>query len=218
MVSGGSIAGTGESFTTPPLTGPTSYYVEAVNGGCVSVRSEVTVTPYEKVDKPDISATTSASNVITFSWDAVPDATGYLVSVNGGAYTNPSSGPKGTTHTVSGGTDSVTLTVIALGALNCENNQGSYTVKLKVSPVFIPNAFTPNGDGLNDVFRVEGNSIATVEMMVFDQWGELLFKGIQWDGRHGGKEQPSGVYMYTVKVVQNDKTVIEKKGAVNLLR
>lgn len=223
MIAGGDALGTGDSFVTPGITAPTSYFVEAVNGGCVSLRTQVDVTPFDKVDTPHIKADETTPGTLVFSWDPVPDATGYLVSVNGGAYTDPSSGTTGTTHTVSAQmVDSVTLTVVALGALNCENNNNSLTVKIKADPIFIPNAFTPNGDGLNDIFKPEGKTIAALDIMVFTQWGELIFHsntlGTGWDGRFNGKPQPSGVYMYTIRVIQNDKTVITRKGAINLLR
>ncbi|OMP76402.1 gliding motility-associated C-terminal domain-containing protein [[Flexibacter] sp. ATCC 35208] len=223
MISGGDNLGSGESFTTPAIIGNTSYFVEAVNGSCVSQRTQVTVTPFEKVDAPKIKADNTSGSTITFTWDPVPDATGYLVSVNGGAYTDPSSGSTGTTHTITAQMiDSVTLTVVALGALNCENNANSLTVKLKADPIYVPNAFTPNGDGLNDIFKAEGNTIAALDMMVFNQWGELIFhtttSGTGWDGTYNGKKQPTGVYMYTIRVIQNDKTIITKKGAINLLR
>ncbi|WP_343689397.1 gliding motility-associated C-terminal domain-containing protein [Chitinophaga sp.] len=223
MIAGGNTVGTGDSYTTPAITAPTSYFVEAVNGSCVSVRTQVTVKPFDKVAAPKIKAGNATGSTITFTWDPVPDATGYLISVNGGAYTNPSSGSTGTTHTVTAQMiDSVTLTVVALGTLNCENNAASFTVKLKADPIYVPNAFTPNGDGLNDIFKAEGNTIAALDMMVFNQWGELIFHtttpGTGWDGTYQGKQQPTGVYMYTIRVIQNDKTIITKKGAINLLR
>ncbi|SFW80137.1 gliding motility-associated C-terminal domain-containing protein [Chitinophaga sancti] len=223
LISGGENLGSGKSYTTPGITTPTSYFVEAVNGSCVSGRTQVTVTPFEKVDTPHIKAGNTSGSTITFTWDPVPGATGYLVSVNGAAYTTPSSGTTGTTHVVNAQMiDSVTLTVVALGPLACENNKNSITVKLKADPIYVPNAFTPNGDGLNDIFKAEGNTIAAIDMMVFNQWGELIFHsmtlGSGWDGTYNGKKQPTGVYMYTIRVIQNDQTIITKKGSINLLR
>jgi gliding motility-associated-like protein len=88
--------------------------------------------------------------------------------------------------------------------------------------VFIPNSFTPNGDGLNDMFRVYGYKIATLKLVVFNQWGEKLFESSDqsrgWDGTYKGKVQPSGVYMYVCRMVLTDGTVMDKKGAINLIR
>jgi gliding motility-associated-like protein len=112
--------------------------------------------------------------------------------------------------------------VIALGALACENSlPGTATAKLKPGDVFVPNAFTPNGDGKNDIFKPEG-SMKAINMKIFNQWGELIAEtsivGDGWNGTSGGKVQPSGVYMYAIKVVLNDGSSVVKKGALNLLR
>jgi trimeric autotransporter adhesin len=88
--------------------------------------------------------------------------------------------------------------------------------------VFIPNSFTPNGDGLNDMLRVYGYKIKELKLMVFNQWGEKLFETSDqtrgWDGTFRGKTQPSGVYMYVCRMVLTDGSVLDKKGAINLIR
>jgi len=88
--------------------------------------------------------------------------------------------------------------------------------------LFIPNAFTPNGDGRNDMLRVYGNGIKQIRFMVFNQWGEKLFETTSlsdgWDGTQNGKPQPTGVYMYVCQVTMDDGRATIKKGAVNLIR
>jgi len=88
--------------------------------------------------------------------------------------------------------------------------------------LFIPNAFSPNRNGNNDVFRVYGTSIRSLELKVFNQWGELLFStnevGKGWDGTAKGKPQPVGVYAYAAIITLQDGTVLHKKGSVNLIR
>ncbi len=72
---------------------------------------------------------------------------------------------------------------------------------------WVPNAFTPNGDGINDVFMPVGNVIelSSYDLQIFDRWGQLLFEsrdpGIGWDGSIGGKIMPDGVYVYRANVV-----------------
>lgn len=87
--------------------------------------------------------------------------------------------------------------------------------------IFIPNAFTPNNDGLNDVFMPYGNSIRMVETTIFNQWGEKIFSGKSlpggWNGKHNGKVQPSGVYIYVMKITLQSGKVVTRKGSVNLL-
>ncbi|MCG2617058.1 gliding motility-associated C-terminal domain-containing protein [Terrimonas sp. NA20] len=87
---------------------------------------------------------------------------------------------------------------------------------------FIPNAFTPNNDGKNDTFKPYGSSIKSIEMRVFNQWGELVYQTTDvnkgWDGIYKGKAQPVGVYPYGVKVTFLDNTTVTKRGTVNLVR
>jgi len=88
--------------------------------------------------------------------------------------------------------------------------------------VFIPNAFSPNGDGRNDVMQAYGRNISSIRFMVFNQWGEKIAESSNpnnlWDGKHKGKLQPSGVYMYVCELYTMDGTKVIRKGAINLIR
>ncbi|HRZ41254.1 MAG TPA: gliding motility-associated C-terminal domain-containing protein [Bacteroidales bacterium] len=87
----------------------------------------------------------------------------------------------------------------------------------------VPNVFTPNGDGFNDIFRPEFTSVEVRSFMVFTRWGSLVFSSQetapQWDGTHLGFPCAEGVYYYVVRYF-NPKfgLVQEKAGAVQLLR
>lgn len=89
-------------------------------------------------------------------------------------------------------------------------------------PVFIPNAFSPNGDGNNDVFQVYGESIQHVDMKIFNRWGELvyvtnsMFDG--WDGTYRGEKQNPSVFTYETTITYLDGKQIQKKGSVMLMR
>ncbi len=113
------------------------------------------------------------------------------------------------------------ISVIGSDAAGCTDTARiTVTVIQTDEEIFVPGAFTPNNDGLNDVFLAYGNAISSVEMTVFNQWGELIFRGINagWNGRHKGKLQPSGVYVYVLRATMISGKVLEKKGAVNLVR
>ena len=88
--------------------------------------------------------------------------------------------------------------------------------------LFIPTAFSPNGDGLNDSFRVMGNNIAALKLIVYDRWGEKLFEtttpGQGWDGNFRGKALPPDVYGYYVEVTCVGGLHFAKKGNVTLFR
>lgn len=88
--------------------------------------------------------------------------------------------------------------------------------------VFIPDVFSPNGDGYNDVLHVRGPTLVEVEFAVFDRWGKRLFSAGTvdhgWDGTVGGERSASGVYVYTLIARAEDGTRIERTGNITLVR
>jgi gliding motility-associated-like protein len=66
--------------------------------------------------------------------------------------------------------------------------------------IFIPDAFTPNGDGINDTFGVKGEGLQNFTMRIFNRWGEVVFESInpkqQWDGTYNGKPVQCDTYVY----------------------
>lgn len=88
--------------------------------------------------------------------------------------------------------------------------------------LFIPNAFTPNHDGKNDIFKVYGTSVKSIEMRIYNQWGNLLCetkdnnKG--WDGTYKGKQQPVGIYLYAIKIYLYNNGTVTRNGTISLIR
>ncbi|MNR01460.1 hypothetical protein D3C85_1172650 [compost metagenome] len=222
----------GITFTTPALNATTIYYVESIAvGGCASpTRTAVTVNVLPVLDKPVVVVQSTTPNSVTFGWAAVANATGYEVSLdNGLSWISPTSGSTGTTYTALGlkPDQSVTIIVRAKGQLDCQTSANSTPVTGKASnpfgnQVYIPNAFTPNNDGKNDVFLIYGNTIASAKMSIYTQWGQLIFQSDNvangWDGTFKGVNQPTGVYVYMVEVTFTDGTSTLKKGTVTLIR
>ncbi len=88
---------------------------------------------------------------------------------------------------------------------------------------YVPNAFTPNGDGLNDIFRAVPSGISRTEWFrIFNRYGELIFETNQWlkgwDGTFKGKLQPMGTYIWVIKGSNNKGMPVEMKGTVNLIQ
>ncbi|MCC7301050.1 MAG: PKD domain-containing protein [Bacteroidia bacterium] len=89
-------------------------------------------------------------------------------------------------------------------------------------PPLVPSGFSPNGDGFNDELLVKGGPFKELEFRIYNNWGELLFisndqaKG--WNGTRDGKEQPLGVYVWTVTGVTEDDVSHVLKGDVTLVR
>lgn len=148
------------------------------------------------------------------------------------------------------------LNWISADSLSCNNclkpaaiptNSGTYTLEVesedgcigadsvfvqvaKVRKVFIPNAFSPDSDGINDFFNVFG-AIPNVQMIeqlsIFDRWGDLLFEeknlspneiNTGWDGKAAEKALPVGVYTYLASVRFLDNEVLVYAGNVSLVR
>lgn len=86
--------------------------------------------------------------------------------------------------------------------------------------IFIPNAFTPNGDGINDTFGVKGEGIKEFTLNIFNRWGELIFETHnpkqQWDGTYMNNPVEIGEYVYTMKAAGFGSRV--RSGAVALVR
>jgi gliding motility-associated-like protein len=102
---------------------------------------------------------------------------------------------------------------------------GSATLHADVSeplPVYIPNSFTPNGDGNNDLFQLYGQSIKTVDLKIFNRWGELVYQTNSqfsgWDGTYKGQLQLPQVFTYAVNVTFLNDKKFDARGTITLVR
>jgi gliding motility-associated-like protein len=88
--------------------------------------------------------------------------------------------------------------------------------------VYIPSAFTPNGDGRNDRFNIHvGEGDLVVESRIFNRWGQLVFRGRNndsWDGTYNGQLVELGTYYYNILVGCKRGSQIERKGEVTVVR
>lgn len=86
---------------------------------------------------------------------------------------------------------------------------------------FAPNSFTPNGDGLNDTFKIMGVGIKKFKLEIYNRWGELLFESNnledEWDGKYNGKLVPRGTYVYKVYYTTFLDKNVEKRGMVTVI-
>lgn len=88
---------------------------------------------------------------------------------------------------------------------------------------FVPTAFSPNGDGNNDVYYLHGlEGAGKMEFIVFNRWGQRVFESTDptkgWDGTTDGKANPSGVYAYMLRLEHSDGTIEMKSGNITLMR
>lgn len=99
------------------------------------------------------------------------------------------------------------------------------TVRKEISVILmpdVPTAFSPNGDGQNDVFRVRGGPFKSLVLRIYNNWGQLIFESNEqatgWNGTFNGTEQPIGVYVWVVDVEMLNGKMVKKTGDVTLLR
>jgi gliding motility-associated-like protein len=89
--------------------------------------------------------------------------------------------------------------------------------------IIVPTAFTPNGDGINDLFRIErAENYTLISMQVFNRWGGVVFETSDahsgWDGRYGNNPQPIGSYVYLLYGADHWGRPMRHQGNVTLLR
>ena len=108
-------------------------------------------------------------------------------------------------------------------------NQYDCTTKLNqkiwIKPDFLffpPTAFSPNGDGLNDIFIIKTNGILTYNMKIFNRWGEIIHSSDNptagWNGIYQGKIAPTGIYTWKVELKTIDHTIHKRIGSINLIK
>lgn len=212
-----------------PISTPTkdvTYTLSIISdiNGCASlttdqIRIDVTppikmkTFPYDTVmyngDMIQLLAVPSDNDVINYVWSP---ATGL-------------SDPNIANPTVTAGAigDVAHYQVIASTIAGCKG-EGYVTVRVYKGPdIYVATGFTPNGDGKNDKFTPFPVGIKSYKYFrVFNRWGQLIFSTTKlhdgWDGKLGGRDQPSGVYVWMIEGMTKDNRPITKKGTVTLIR
>ena len=211
IISGGNTA-------TPTTTAAGIYTVTITNSyGCTSsatvavtqssVNAAFTADPTTGVIPLNVNTTNqSTGGGLSYQWDF------------GNGSTSTSVNP-GTVYNTSG---TYTIVLIASSGACSDTATAVIVVEDNIS-LEIPNVFTPNNDGTNDLFTIKSTGIKEISLQIFNRWGEKLyeFTGTKaaWDGMtpQGGK-CPDATYFYFVKAYGFDGKEIEKHGTVNLFR
>lgn len=210
---------TEEVIVAPILT--SNYWVEATNQfGCIGID---TITVLASANFPPLDIIADADSVFpgnavqltatndnyTYSW--FPDSS---LNVNG--IYNPIANPfVNTTYTLliedENGCKNIEDITILIREFECE-----------LPYIFIPNAFTPNNDGENDVFFVRANSITDVYLAVYNRWGQKVFETRDlnqgWDGTFNGIPLEPDVFGYYLEIECYNGVKQFKKGNVALIR
>jgi gliding motility-associated-like protein len=119
-------------------------------------------------------------------------------------------------------TGSYCVTLIATNALGCKDTVTECLVIKPYFTVYIPNTFTPNGDGRNEEFNISGEYISSLDMKIYDRWGSLIFHSTNisngWTGSKGATAAQEDVYVYIINVTDPLRNPYSYKGTVTLIR
>lgn len=212
---------TGLSATTipDPIARPDSsvVYTVRVSNDCFSSTAtvDVNVHPIPTVNAgtdttifrntaATLSGTTNGTTYYWYSADNVQDPS---------SLTTPATPPNTTMYYL-----------YAITAFGCYNLDSVVVTVVPYTLLLVPTAFTPNGDGVNDVFRIVRylNIEKLEEFAVYDRWGEKVFSTDiitdGWNGTYKGHAEDMGVYVWYVKALTYDGQEIFKKGNVTLVR
>jgi len=119
-------------------------------------------------------------------------------------------------------TGSFNACLMAYNNDGCADTACSIIQTIIIPLVDVPNAFTPNGDGVNDEVHVRGYGIASMNWKIYNRWGTMVFQSTSlengWNGYYNGTLQPQEVYTYVLEITFEDGTKYHKKGDITLLR
>jgi gliding motility-associated-like protein len=219
-------------------TGPTATSI--ISGSNTSMPSIGDVGPYTVIATDAVSGCTNTASgsvaqgtinaafsanpttgiaplLVTFT-DLSTGASTYNWTFGDGSSVSTSTNPTNTYTT--NGTYTVTL-LITSGT--CVDTATAIIIVENGLTLEIPNVFTPNGDGINDLFTILSTGVKEIDLQIFNRWGQKLysFNGPKaaWDGLTGtGAKVPDGTYFFFVKATGFDDKTIEKQGTVNLFR
>ena len=218
--------GAGQNQAVSPIVSTTYVVTGTDANGCQNTDTvNVVVEPGTIANAgPD---QTICDDILTFTLSGntplIPGETGLWTTSSTATISNPNlPNTSGTGLTI--GANIFTWTITNTNGSCPSVNTVTITVEsCEPSVLIIPNVFTPNGDGSNDIFTVEGTNLVSVEGQIFNRWGQKMFswdnvKG-SWDGRTpSGSIVPDGTYFYIIVALGGDGTEYLEKGAFSLIR
>lgn len=195
----------------------TDYYVY-VGDDCKTFTVRDTATVF--VNKPSVNFIYLGTPIIKEKIEYVnlsPSYTSYLWDFGNG---ESSSNRNDHVYYQDSSIYNVTLTVT--DSMGCKN---SMTQKIQIYypySLYIPNAFTPNGDGVNDYFMPNLTSVVSVEFSIYNRWGQVIYSSSElrprWDGTYNGIPSPNDIYTYKIQVVSILEEMETFTGHVTLYR
>ena len=204
------------NYTVPAGTYNAQLTVTGTNG-CIGISPVITATAFPVptavfIANPSVTNMTNPSvsfqNMSTpgsYSWDFGDS----IVS----AYTWPD-------H-LYGDTGTYVVSLIVINEFGCSDTAWGKVYISENLSVYVPNSFTPNGDGKNETFQPIVTGASYYDYWVFDRWGEMIFagdSGMAWDGTYKGKRVPAASYVWKLVVTDDKKRQFKYNGHVTLVK
>lgn len=118
--------------------------------------------------------------------------------------------------------ETITYTVITTDSNGCKSTDNINIIVLFDNVIFVPNIFSPNGDGINDILFVRGKGVKKLNFFIYDRWGEKVFEttslDIGWDGSFRGKDMNKAVFVYYLEATFIDGQEVTQKGDITLVK
>ncbi len=165
---------------------------------------------------------------VTIAWQ---QPTGWLNGIDrytiNKAYNNGAAGNILSNDTTFSETDNsnnqvIFYTIVATPNDNVANSISNTIKLIKPNNIYFPNAFTPDGDGRNETFKINGRFITSFDLKIFNRWGQLVYFSTNledsWDGTRDGQDLDQGTYAFRASIVDEAGRQIEKDGTITLLR
>jgi gliding motility-associated-like protein len=206
-------SGTDTSYTfSPPATTTVLLQITDSCGISESITATVNVDEleasftYRLIKHSTVQFTNTTIGVTDFSWDF------------GDGLTSVRQSPL---HEYDGEGDYI-VSLIVVNSNGCEAIVQDTVTVYPPLRVYVPNAFSPNGDGINDVFGVEGQGFLYYDLEIFDRWGNKMRHGrfrdnTAWDGKYNGTFVPSGAYIYHLWVEPPVGIEVRETGVLHVL-
>lgn len=200
----------------------TPYIVIPSNGSCIgdSITITVQVNPHPTASITS-NETTSESIINFFINNSSFQNTNCITYFGDGDSIYGCSWPE-LMHTYTQNGNYIANTVI-IDTNSCSDTSFISLTINKESQLFIPNAFTPNCNGINDFFNIYGTGIENIKFIIFNRWGELIFESDDlqkgWDGKYKGKLVEAGVYVWKLDFKSTATQKSEKRiGKLTIIR
>ena len=210
----------GDAISYTFVPSQTAVYTVAINDSCSTTRYDSILVTVNPLPVPAFDVAPERATILNPFFDFTDE------SVNAAAWywsfgDNTTSSLQNPAHTylIPGEFE---IELVAVSSDGCIDSTFGKVIVENVVTFYIPNSFTPNADGVNDVFGVTGYSVEGYDLSVWGRWGQAIFesKGAfdTWDGNDSnGKPLPQGVYVYKLKVYNDPKHEV-RTGTVTLIR